>query len=388
MSKYSLNNIACQLKKQAINHQELGKIFLRSVKLDKPLKKFYNTNYYQGYILGNSRLFNWMFKHNKSKVPVLSLPSGEIIAHQGLVPIVFTDGKNDQTGIISASTMVAPDYRRKGLMSHLRGTVQNHFQTAVSIGGSAQGVALYTAMGYRHLGDLTRLVAITNPSKCKGISKKLTSKNLVKLDNQKNLDIRPIKKFQSIQQQLNSLWQQVFPSQTYFAVKRDFKFLDWRYTNHPIFKYHPFGLWHKNQLKADITYRIEKISSANTQVIRITELFGQPRDIREIVNATVLSEKLGKQVGWIDWYYSNQKIHNDLKSCGFKTKQQLKPTIIPTHLQPVDYTKADYPFMFWSKNDKLYKKLPAFNKWYITKGDGDADRPNAIRNYDKSTTNN
>ena len=55
------------------------------------LRKFYQDCYRSGYILGDEKLFHWLFKNNGGQVVVISI-DGVIIAHQGYVPIVFTNG--------------------------------------------------------------------------------------------------------------------------------------------------------------------------------------------------------------------------------------------------------------------------------------------------------
>ena len=110
------------------DHPDCGRLRIHSIGLDKidVLRKFYNKCFRPGYILGDKELFQWFFKHNGGHVVVIS-KDDEIIAHQGYVPIVFTNGNQDYRGFISASTMVSEDYRRKGLMTYLRSGIQENY---------------------------------------------------------------------------------------------------------------------------------------------------------------------------------------------------------------------------------------------------------------------
>jgi len=95
---------------QGIEFPELGNVVMEDIGAERrdDLRRFYDKNYRPGYILGNQELFNWMFKNNGGRVVVLS-KNKEILAHQGHIPVVFTNGLKDYKGFISASTIVDAD---------------------------------------------------------------------------------------------------------------------------------------------------------------------------------------------------------------------------------------------------------------------------------------
>lgn len=382
MTKLSLKkDFQNQIKKEILEFPEVEKVTMESVGMERgdDLRSFYEKNYsyrYKpGYILGNEKFFNWMFKNNGSQVATLSV-GNKIVAHQGYIPVVFTDGENDYRGFVSASTMVDEDYRRKGLMSFLRKSVQDQFEMAMSLGGSAQGIALYSSMGYKNYGDLIRLIAIVDPQKCEGISQQTDKlKKTVQISSGTNDNVRSIPRFEEIKDELKELWDSVFPPKTYFGVKRDYEFLDWRYSEHPVFDYKRFGVWQNGKLQGVIVYRKQYIELAQTSVIHMVELFGQEQAIPELINFTVLNEAESSDVGWIHWFCSSKKLFDVLQKIGFLTPEQIEPSIIPIFCSPVDYYKTKYPLMFWIKDEEKHKQMPSLGKWYMTKGDGDADRP-------------
>ena len=339
------------------------------------LLDFYARSYRPGYILGNEALFNWMFKHNGGHVAVLSL--GErIIAHQGHVPVVFSDGVSDVRGSISASTMVDGSYRRLGLMTRLRGNVQDRYEMAVSLGGSTRGIALYTSMGYRYLGDLVRLIALVNPERSRAVSQGgERCKPSVPLFRGLS-GVEPIERFAALGGELRTLWDRTFPPGSWVGVKRDAGILHWRYREHPLFAYQRFGLRRHGALSAVVVFRKERVSGSIANVIRLVEGFGEREALIEQVRGTVLSEAVAHDVAWVDWFCSNRTLCGHLAAAGFQTPEELAPARFPIFTSPVDYYKTTYPFMFWSADERRYEPLPPFSEWYITKGDGDADRPN------------
>ena len=379
MTKVSLKDCVDSPITNFINFPEIGKVKIHTLGLKGigGLRSFYNKNYREGYILGDTTLFRWMFKNNGGHVSVMSLESGQIIAHQAYVPVIFTDGDVEYKGFISASTMVDAEYRRRGLMTHLRGDLQKRYDMAVSLGGSAKGVSLYTSMGYTHSGDLIRVIAIVDPKKCQEITQNTDKlKKTVELNQGRNSSVRSIGVFEDFSGELDSLRNEVLPPKTYFGVKRDAEFLDWRYVDVPYNKYERFGFWSGGKLKAVIVFRKEFVPAANSSIIRIVELLGRKESVQELIKNTVLTKDVSADVGWIDWFCSNESICETVKPLGFVTPDELFPAVVTIFTKPVDYYKTTYPFMFWSKDASLYKTLPTFDKWYVTKGDGDADRPN------------
>lgn len=380
MAKLSLRDFCknSKIAEKAKDFPGIGQIIMKDIGIEQgeSLKDFYSKNYFDNYILANPVLFNWMFKNNGGTVAVLLL-NNKILAHQGHVPVIFTDGADDYKGFISASTMVDIDYRRRGLMSYLRGSVHDRYEMAVSLGGSDQGITLYTSMGYRYYGDLIRLIAVVDPKKCEEVSMNCEGlQAIVSLSNHDEADVRQIEQFAEIDQNLEQLRNSVLSPNKYFGVKRDAEFLDWRYIEHPIFKYERFGLWADGSLRAFIVYRKELARGTVSTVIRITELIGEDNYIPQLIKSTVLQQKTSADVSWIDFFCSHSQICGLVSSLGFKTPEELRPCVFPVFCNPIDYNKKKYPFMFWSRDESFYAKLPKFNDWYITKGDGDADRPN------------
>lgn len=360
-----------------IDNEKVGRVAMKDVGLTDSLKDFYTRNYRPDYILSHQPLFDWMFKNNGGRVAVLEYDN-KVIAHQGHVPIVFTTGENDYRGFISVSTMVDEDFRRKGLMTALRGSVQNRYDMACSIGGSAEGVALYKTMGYQLYGDLKRMAAIVDLEKSKEIAQEPDKLQLtLQISQKESTDVKEIENFDKISDQVDDLIDKIFKPGTFFGVKRNAEFYDWRYTDHPVYKYHRFGLFKKGILQALIVFRREEIPDLETAVIRITEVIGEEKDIEELVKNSVLTPEVLTGIGWVDFFCSNKKICQSLKGAGFVPEKDL-PTRLPIFCNPVDYYKIKYPVMVWSKDESIHEALPEFDSWYFTKGDGDADRPNKL----------
>jgi len=379
MPKILLKNLASNINMD-FEMPDVGKLIIKEIGSEnnkdyKKLKFFYRESYKKEHILENKNLFEWQFKYNNKKVTVV-LHNDKIIAHHGHIPLIFTDGKNDYSAFVSANVIVDPNYRRKGIMTFLMNEIQKKYDIAVNLGASRMGVSLYDAMNYINMGYLKRMIAIINPKKCVGICKNHSRlEKTVNLSSEENKSIVSIKDFFEIKDEILSLWENFSSANEFFAIKKDADFLNWRYIEHPIFNYECFGLWRNGKLAALLVYRKEYIEEAKSSVIRITELIGNGDALKMIIEFALLNESIA-DIGWIDWSCPNEKIAKVLRLLGFISIEDSKPAEFPLLCQPVDYYKQQYLFMFWAKDKSLIKKLPAFENWYITKGDGDADRPN------------
>jgi len=375
----SLKDVCGKAETKTITVPNVGTVMIHDVGRERKdaLKKFYTDNYRETYPLIRQDFFEWMFRHNDGKVSVLSR-DGQILAHQGHVPVIFTNGINDYPSFFSATTMVDKDFRRKKLMSHLRGTVHNRYQMSSSLGGSDQGKKLYSYMGYRALGDLIRVIAVIDPGKCKGLVK--NGEGLVRTvkfhGKRSGSQLREIGRFGDIEKQLEQLWERTFPPGTYFAAKRSAEFLDWRYSDHPTFSYKCFGLWYNSVLSAVTVFRCEDVENAGGRTCRVVELFGDENSIVELAEHATLKQEAIGEIAWIDWFCSNPNMIDPLKKIGFLKLEELSPAVFTIFCSPVDYYKKSYTFMLWIREEEFFDDLAPFEKWYITKGDGDADRPN------------
>lgn len=375
----SYKNLLPSAENQEFDHPELGQIILADISTEKitQLRNFFKKNYRDDYPLQNEQLFRWMFRHNYEKVSVL-MQNERLLAHQGHIPLIYTNGDKDFWGFISASTIVDKDFRRKGLMSTLRGDVHSRYEVGASLGGSEQGFALYRSMNYQEIGKLDRYIAIVNPELCVKFSQgyKQFERTLHLQLPDSRLSILPVERFGPMALEIHHLWDSLFHKGKFMAVKRSAEYLDWRYSEHPIFEYHRWGCWKGKSLEGVFVFRIEHVAEAKCQVVRIVELFGRPEILGEFVNYVLKQKMSFETLAWIDWFCSDPRFMLPLKSLGFVPEQELLPLVIPIFCSPIDYYKKKYTLMFWVKDSQAFGDIPSIHHWYVTKGDGDSDRPN------------
>jgi len=160
-----------------------------------------------------------------------------------------------------------------------------------------------------------------------------------------------------------------------FGTVRSAQYLDWRYLRHPVFSYRiksTGGARHP----AVCIYRVENTrGSAQYPVGRITELFfpdtesGRQDGIRVLKAA--LADLQRADCAFADHYCSSGPCRSVIEAAGMETATDLP---LATRLSPIEATHHHQNLEVWSKPANPYPS--DLGDFYITKADGDQDRPN------------
>jgi hypothetical protein len=147
-------------------------------------------------------------------------------------------------------------------------------------------------------------------------------------------------------------------------------YLNWRYAAHPVFKYHLFECRRDGVLRGVAVYRIEIAKGIGIPIGRIVELIADHDSQIDLLTA-ISRHAEDQRVAVLDFFCTSPAVRNALLESGFTTGENVP---FPVLFQPVDQKRAGIPFMAFLKN--LPTSMPAPECWYVTKSDGDQDRPN------------
>ena len=144
---------------------------------------------------------------------------------------------------------------------------------------------------------------------------------------------------------------------------RDDAFLDWRYRDHPRFRY---------ERPRDETgfgaYRIEQVAGSDAKVMRITDLLGGEGLAHALVEA---AER--ERVVFADFYCTSARFGAPLEAVGFVLEDRLSEPL-PGRFQPLDFSDRPIVSNFWAA-PRLGVDF-AGDDLYVTRADSDLDRPN------------
>jgi hypothetical protein len=119
-------------------------------------------------------------------------------------------------------------------------------------------------------------------------------------------------------------------------------------------------------------YRIEVAEGAGTRVGRLVELMAASPDIQARLLEVLLEDARAEQAAFVDFFCSSARLTESLARGGWRDEADL-PHPLPTLLRPIVHGRRGIPFLGHVSRPG---DAQAMDAWYVTKGDGDQDRPN------------
>jgi GNAT superfamily N-acetyltransferase len=342
------------------------------------LLQFWARVYRPDYIFCRDQpLFDWQF----GRAPAASAPGyrmklalleGEMAGCLGYIPVEVTLGGRILRGAWTANWMVDPAHRRRGLGPILMRELMGQCDVTLVVGLSAEAYNFLPRLGWTNFGDLVRYVALLD---AKGAAL-LTENGRIEwpassrqtapaLD---GVTVRVVKQFS---EGTTTLWDRL--SQRLGAgTRRSAAYLHWRYADHPTFRYRSFEAQRNGRVTGVAVYRVEPVKDVPVRVGRIVELFAEESDEDALLGA-VLDDARAQAVAVMDFFCSSQAVAPALARLGFVSEAHPALAQIPVLFQPIARKRTGIPFMAFLGNRPEAERV---THWYVTKSDGDQDRPN------------
>jgi predicted N-acetyltransferase YhbS len=142
------------------------------------------------------------------------------------------------------------------------------------------------------------------------------------------------------------------------AACRDEAFLQWRYEQHPSFRYELL-----RDSSGFAAHRIEQVRDSSLKVMRIVDFLGGPALAAELAEA---AQAAG--VVFADFSCTSARFGAALEEAGFQGEDRL-----PGRFQPLDFSDRPIVSCFWAA-PRLAVDLGG-GDLYVTRADSDLDRP-------------
>jgi RimJ/RimL family protein N-acetyltransferase len=146
------------------------------------------------------------------------------------------------------------------------------------------------------------------------------------------------------------------------AACRDAAFLQWRYAEHPVFRYEVL-----RDSSGFAAYRIEQVRDSTVNVMRIVDFVGGSG-----LAATVAETAQAAGVAFADFSCTSDTFGRPLERAGFEREDRL-PAKLPGRFQPLDFSDRPIVSCFWAA-PRLAVDFGA-DDLYVTRADSDLDRP-------------
>jgi hypothetical protein len=341
------------------------------------LQTFFRRVYREDYPLGSSTaLFEWQFGERNGRPGYcckLALVDGQIAGCLGYIPTDVTVRSRVVRGAWTANWIVDPAQRRLGIGPLLMRELTRDVDVTLVVGLSHDSRAILPRMGWTDFGELDRYVRVLDqrsagPLAPSGFIEWPEGRARAAVVIDAGTSVRRVDRFG---EPASGLWDAEWGCRG-AGARRSAEFLNWRYADHPTFEYRLFEARRGPDLAGFAVYRVEQVRDVPVRVGRLVELFAAPASATALIDALV-SDALARRVSAVDFFCSRRDLRTPLLECGFLPGDHPLAAQIPILFQPVDRRRCGIPFMAHLSN---VADGAQGLEWYVTKGDGDQDRPN------------
>jgi GNAT superfamily N-acetyltransferase len=167
---------------------------------------------------------------------------------------------------------------------------------------------------------------------------------------------------------------------TLVGTTRDAAYLRWRYAEHPRFRYE-LRLARRRvdgSVLGIAVFRVEQVRERPERVLRVVEFLASP-EAEGVLAETVAQAGRQQRVAFADFHCSSSRAAHGLKGLGFKLAMaEPGEPAFPSRLQPLEGGHCRMTGLVQvppGQRGKLTRLIDA-GRLYLTKSDGDQDRPN------------
>ena len=326
------------------------------------------------YILNNRKFFEWFFKNPfvKGENSFMVIKSkGKIISEMGLVPtrMKFFDKTVDNVNLVNL--MALEEFRGKGTGFFLYKEAEKFGNVCTNTGYGPLVVDFIENMGWVKMPDLNRFVLVLNGEK----ASKLAGKKLEKCKASEKAETSGMEfvQVEGFGKEAGEFWERVKEKYP-ITIERSAAYLNWRFSNHPVFDYKMFEVRKEGRVEAVVVLHFEEADGF--RVARIVDFVsGDRAELFALEKAIEFCKE--KDVDLVDFFFSGKFHVGSLGKAGFVEAKKGAFGSIPMLFSPIDRERKSINFAFKAVNKKLLdERINNFNNWYITKADGDQDRPN------------
>ena len=164
------------------------------------------------------------------------------------------------------------------------------------------------------------------------------------------------------------------------GASRDAAYLRWRYVEHPRFEYEVRFAQRDTDgaVEGMAAFRVEQVRDRATRVLRIVEFLGSAAGEATLVRAIIEAAR-DSGAAIADFYCSSARTAQAFERAGFKREIADSPGVaLPSRFQPLE--AEHLPITVLARLPPPWggtlRELVEDGRLYITKSDGDQDRPN------------
>ena len=335
----------------------------------------------------NRQFFNWQYNQYHTNTKKIDDNGFYVIEKDGAVASYCSSSNNKfivngklVPGRFIQEWFSSPDYSGLGLSLLFRQLEKSSI--VFVMGASAQNLSIMFRLRKSVWFELTRLICVYDETSTAKFANLIgaAGKNILqsikyapnKLVDKLSYELKDI----GIYDKKYDLFWRMASEQYSFCQTRDADFMNWRYVNHPFFDYKKWVILKGDREVVHIVWRKELEPASEIYIGRIMEVIGIHAEIKKAIPYFLTCLETEK-VAFVDFFCSNSSLVENMVKGGFIRNVTIPELDIPRLFSPlqVDFRKTINVAV--SMADDVYNEdLADCSGFYITKGDGNQDRPN------------
>jgi Acetyltransferase (GNAT) domain len=368
------------------------------------IRRFIDTQWRRGHVLArDASLLRWQFDQTRTKAKtlqglsiLLAWQGDRIVGMLGLIYFDFNIRGIVIPGVWLSHWLTIPESRVDGVGLKLLWAIHDLGYDAIFVLGTNQtATKVYSALGFELLSWMPRWIGVFDVGKTARLLEEVNRKTEVKnLDDicahysidagsqaSRNPHVSVVEWSESFGAAWDSFWTgELAPS--LLSPGKDSSYLKWRYIDHPTFKYEirlalQAATW---KVLGLAVFRVEKIRERNDKILRVLEFLATPEAESALALSLIRAAQCHNAI-FADFYCTSERAARALELIGFRRHVTAEnETGFPARFQPMEAGHSEISGAFWLSASLRRKldlgKLLISNDFYITKSDGDQDRPN------------
>lgn len=342
------------------------------------IREFYENNWTRKVALSDEKFYKWQFVDppcNEGRDScVVAFDAIDKVIHgvMGLNKRSFYC-RNELSGGAELTTWVVSAAKQgSGVGLKILNFIQDNFDFLIGMGVSQMALPIYMKSGFRFLRSIPRFVKVINLD---GISDYSNTNRLsIKLTKMWGNDV--VNDFSATALDWS---ERVNPDEglrlyaSHFL--RDAKQLQWRYSNHPYFRYKSYSIRNNAENASAEAYVVirEELSLSEFKILHVMDLFGSEECLPQAVRFV---EDYAKNNNFdvIDFYCTSSFVYKFILASGWFSINDDECFSFPNLFHPIELREPPTTsLIYWAKNDMT--EMCDLSRLYITKQDADLDRP-------------
>jgi hypothetical protein len=335
------------------------------------LNQFIKQTHGDKHVMRNKALFDWFY----SPIPdrnvyntIVGIKDKEIISILGYLPTSFLVNGKIVDGAWTALWFTLPGERR-GVGALLMKRLMELYPIVAGQGASAMNKKIVEAMGHEFEPIIPKMVGVIDKSLIQDLFHESH-----KFDENLSIPRKLSKQYEIKSLNLEINWKEY--SNIKFGTLRDADYINLKYLANPFLKYEIIITGDESTPTIAIIRIIQ--TDLGLKVARIVEFFGPEISKYEsqwkeaLDEIVMLSDR--RKCAYIDFYSTSIMINKFLADMGFYEDNE---GVLPSLLDPVERSRKSQNLEVFVDPSLKAAESISLNNFFVTRGDGDQDRPNA-----------